>query len=136
MARGAYAVRDLSTVVLTDWLSDVKLQSLLAGLRDKKVHESLEMIAAQSTLLDLPSEVKSVDLPPSTAEQQRMLSAAADYLAHVIPGLPNLFCDPLQRIITAKWLLTPESTQRMCRSLFMPKGNSRRQCSIAKGKKS
>jgi len=90
-ARGASAVRDLSAVVLTDRLSDVKLQSLMVGLRDKKVRESLEMIAAESAFLSLPSEVKSVEPPPSTAEQQRMLSAAADYLGRVVPGLPNLF---------------------------------------------
>jgi hypothetical protein len=90
-AHGASAVRDLSAVVLTDRLSDVKLQSILVGLHDKKVRESVEMIAAESAFLSQPSEVKSGDPPPSPTEQQQMLSAAADYLGRVVPGLPNLF---------------------------------------------
>jgi VWFA-related protein len=90
-ARGASSVHDLSAVVLTDRLSGVKLQSLLAEVRKKKARESLEMIAAESTFLSPPTGAKSADPPPSAAEQQRMLSAAADYLGRVIPRLPKFF---------------------------------------------
>ena len=83
--------RQLSGIVLTERLSQMKLQSLLAELHDKKLRESLEMIADESTFLDPPSAEISADPPPDQAEQQRMLKAAADYLNRAIPKLPDFF---------------------------------------------
>jgi VWFA-related protein len=88
---GASAARQLSGIVLTERLSRVKLQSLLAELHDKKLRESLGLIADESTFLDPPSAELSADPPPDQAEQQRILKIAADYLDHLIPRLPDFF---------------------------------------------
>jgi len=88
---GDASARQLSTVVLTERLSETKLQSLLAERHDKKLRESLEMIADESTFLDPPSAEISADPPPDQAEQQRILSSAADYLSRAIPKLPDFF---------------------------------------------
>ena len=88
---GASAARQLSGIVLTERLSQVKLQSLLAELHDKKLRESLELIADESTFLDPPSAELSTDPPPDQAEQQRILKAAADYLDRLIPRLPDFY---------------------------------------------
>jgi VWFA-related protein len=88
---GASAARRLSGIVLTERLSQVKLQSLLAELHDKKLRESLELIADESTFLDPPPAELSADPPPDQAEQQRILKAAADYLDRFIPRLPNFY---------------------------------------------
>ncbi len=91
MHGGASAARQLSGIVLTERLSQVKLQSLLAELHNKKLRESLELIADESTFLDPPSAELSADPPPDDAEQQRILTAAADYLDRLIPRLPDFF---------------------------------------------
>jgi len=88
---GNSVARQLSDLALTDRLSQTKLQSLLAGVRDKKLRKSLEMSADESTFLAPPSAETSADAPPDRAEQLRMLTAAADYLNRVIPTLPNFF---------------------------------------------
>jgi hypothetical protein len=88
---GGASGRQLSTVVLTERLSETTLQSLLAERHDKKLRESLEMIADESTFLDPPSAEISADPPPDQVEQQRILSAAADYLSRAIPKLPDFF---------------------------------------------
>jgi hypothetical protein len=88
---GASATRQLSDIVLTERLSPIKLTSLRAELHDKKLRESVELIADESTFLDPPSADISADPPPDQAEQQRMLRAAADYLDRVIPRLPDFF---------------------------------------------
>jgi VWFA-related protein len=88
---GKSVARQLSALVLTDRLSHTKFQSLSAEVRDRKLRESLEMIADESIFLDPPSAEISADPPPDQAEQQRMLTAAADYLSRVIPKLPNFF---------------------------------------------
>jgi hypothetical protein len=96
--RGASAVRDLSAVVLTDRLSDVKLQSLLVGLRDKKVRESFEMIAAESTFLSQPSEVKSVDPPPSPLINSECYRPPPIIWAAQFPGCP-IFLRPCNELL-------------------------------------
>jgi VWFA-related protein len=88
---GASAARQLSGIVLTERLSHIKLQSLLPELHDKKLRDSLELIADESTFLDPPPAELSADPPPDQAEQQRILKAAADYLDRVIPRLPDFF---------------------------------------------
>jgi hypothetical protein len=88
---GNSVARQLSALVLTDRLSQTKLQSFLAEVHDKKLRKSLEMIADESTFLDPPPAEISADPPPDQAEQLRMLTAAADYLGRVVPTLPNFF---------------------------------------------
>jgi hypothetical protein len=88
---GATIARQLSDIALTERLSQTKLQSLLAQVHDRKLREALELIANESTFLDSPSADLSTDPPPDQAEQQRILKAAADYLGHVIPILPDFF---------------------------------------------
>jgi hypothetical protein len=88
---GASAARQLSSIALTERLSQAKLQSLLAGLHDKKLRELLQLIADESTFLDPTSAELSSDPPPDQAEQQRILKAAADYLDRLIPRLPNFY---------------------------------------------
>ena len=90
---GASAAQQLSGIVLTEWLSGIQLQSLLAEVHDKKLRESLELIADESTFLDPPSTELSADPPPDRAEQQRIMKAAADYLDRVIPTLPDFFAN-------------------------------------------
>ena len=88
---GGASARQLSAVVLAERLSETKLQSLLAELHDTKLRESLEMIADESTFLEPPSSEISADPLPDQAEQQRMLTAAANYLNRAIPKLPDFF---------------------------------------------
>jgi len=88
-AHGASAVDQLSHLVLTERLTQTKLQSFLSDLHDKHLRESLKLSAEQSTFLDLPPAQLSSDPPPSPAEQQRMLKAAADYLDRAI--VPRTF---------------------------------------------
>lgn len=88
---GGASAQQLSNVVLTERLSETKLQSLLAELHDKKLRESLEMIADESAFLDPPSAELAADPPPDRVEQQRILSSAADYLSRAIPKLPDFF---------------------------------------------
>jgi VWFA-related protein len=88
---GGSVARQLSDIALTERLSQIKLQSLLAQVHDNKLREALELIANESTFLDSPSAELSADPPPDQAEQQRILKAAADYLGHVIPILPDFF---------------------------------------------
>jgi VWFA-related protein len=90
-AHGAAVVDQLSHIVLTERLSQTKLQSFLSDSHDKHLRESLKLLVDQSTFLDLPPAELSTDPPPSPAEQQRMLKAAADYLERVIPTLPDFF---------------------------------------------
>lgn len=90
-AHGAAAVDQLSHLVLTERLTQTKLQSFLSDSHDKHLRVPLELLAEQSTFLDLPHAQLSTDPPPSPAEQQRMLKAAADYLDRVIPTLPDFF---------------------------------------------
>lgn len=88
---GASAAQQLSSIVLTERLSQTKLHSLLEELHDKKLRESLELIADESTFLEPPPVELSADPPPDQAEQQRILKAAANYLDRVIPRLPDFF---------------------------------------------
>lgn len=83
--------RQLPAIVLTERLSQAKLQPLLAAVHHKQARESLEMIADESTFLDPPPAEIAADLPPNEAEQQRILTAASDYLSRVIPRLPDFF---------------------------------------------
>ena len=86
---GGSVARQLSRVAVTERLSHATLQSLLAGVHDKRVRESLRRIADESTFLSPPASEISDDPPPDQTEQLRMLKAAAEYLGDAIPKLPD-----------------------------------------------
>ena len=104
---GASVARQLSDIALTERLSQIKLQSLLAQVHDKKLREALELIANESTFLDSPSAELSADAPPDQAEQQRILKAAADYSrprhSNSARFLRNAFGDLLSRGRFLSW---------------------------------
>lgn len=82
---------ELSRVRLTERLSGTRLQSLMTALHSKKARAALEQLADESTFLPPPSSGVLADPPPDAGEQQRILSAAMNYLNEVIPRLPNFF---------------------------------------------
>jgi hypothetical protein len=51
----------------------------------------LDELAHQSAFLEPPASEVPRDPPPKEAEQQRILSVAADYLGTIVPKLPDLF---------------------------------------------
>ncbi|MFZ1942047.1 MAG: VWA domain-containing protein [Acidobacteriaceae bacterium] len=83
--------RQISSVVLSERLDRTRWLVL-----DKKVHGSaartaLEKIAEESQFLPPPPDEISSAAAPDSAEQNRILTAAADYLSRVIPKLPDFF---------------------------------------------
>jgi hypothetical protein len=85
------AERQLSTLKLTERLSDAKLADLTAELHGGKAREALEVIADESAFLAPPLSEIPADSPPDPAAQQRILATAADYLSKTIAKLPNFF---------------------------------------------
>ena len=88
---GKPVARQLADAVLTERLTQTRLQSLLAEVHDKQLRKSLERIADESTFLSPPPAEISADPPPDKTAQLRMLNAAADYLGGAIPKLPDFF---------------------------------------------
>ena len=84
-----HAVRPLSSLELVERLSRERAEVLSRKLRSNR--DWVEMIAAQSAFLPLPSTEILADPPPDPTEQKRMLAAAHDYLSQVIPKLPDFF---------------------------------------------
>ncbi|MGC1871810.1 MAG: VWA domain-containing protein [Acidobacteriaceae bacterium] len=83
--------RQISSVVLSERLDRSRWLVL-----DKKVHGSaaraaLDKIAEKSQFLPPPPDEISSAAPPDSAEQNRILTLAADYLNRVIPRLPDFF---------------------------------------------
>jgi hypothetical protein len=76
--RGAAAVDQLSHLLLTERLTQTKLQSFLSDSHDKHLRKPLEFLAEQSTFLDLPPAQLSTDPQPGRttahAESRRRLS--------------------------------------------------------------
>ena len=83
--------RQLSTVKLTERLSDAKLADLTAELHGSKAREALEEIADESAFLAPPLSELPADSRPDPAAQQRILATAAGYLSKTIAKLPNFF---------------------------------------------
>ena len=88
---GASAERALASLALTERLPRAELYSLSRKLHGKMPRESLELIAGQSAFLDLPPSESLADPPPDEVDQQRILTAATEYLSQVIPRLPDFF---------------------------------------------
>ncbi len=83
--------RQISSVVLTERLDRERWLALAKKVHGSKARDALEKIAEESQFLPPPpSEILS-SAAPDSAEQNRILTAAADYLNRVIPKLPDFF---------------------------------------------
>jgi hypothetical protein len=83
--------RRLSSLELTQRLSDKRLASWTGALHGKKTQQALKILADASAFMPPPPAEISADAPPDAVAQLRMLSSAADYLRKTIPKLPNFF---------------------------------------------
>ena len=81
----------ISSLELTERLSGARLTSWTAAMHGKKSQQALLALADQSAFLLPPPADISVDAPPDTAAQQRMISLTADYLKNTMPKLPDFF---------------------------------------------
>jgi hypothetical protein len=81
----------LSSVELTERLSETKLSSWVTDASGAKTRESLVAVADVSAFLSPPPAEIPVDTPPNASEQREMVSLAHAYLNEAIPKLPNFF---------------------------------------------
>ena len=85
-------VQQLGNTELTERLSEKTLQKLIVKLSlPPRAALAVELLADESSLLDPPRNELPAAAPPDLATQQRMLSAARDYVARIIPRFPNFF---------------------------------------------
>jgi VWFA-related protein len=87
----AEGARQISTLELTERLSDTKFSSLKTRIPGTKARAALVALADASAFLAPPAEEIPATPPPELAEQQLMLSRTIHYLANTIPKLPNFF---------------------------------------------
>lgn len=83
--------RSLSSLELTERLSEMKLSSWMAEFRGAKTRESLVALADASAFLAPPEAEIPANAPPNASEQREMISLADTYLTDAIPKLPNFF---------------------------------------------
>jgi VWFA-related protein len=83
--------KQLSSVELTERVSDARLTSWIAANHGKKTQQMLKTLADASAFMRPPPAEVADDPPPDAAAQVRMISLAADYLKQTIPKLPNFF---------------------------------------------
>ena len=95
--------RQLSVLSLTDRPDGVSVASWRASLRGKSAQQQLTGITDLSAFREPSPTTATADPPPNAAEQQRMISSAADYLTKTIPNLPNFYA----RRITVRYQDTP-----------------------------
>jgi VWFA-related protein len=81
----------LSSLELTERLSETKFSSWIADLRGAKSREALVALADASAFLAPPGAEIPAKPPPSASEQREMVSLADAYLNEAIPKLPNFF---------------------------------------------
>jgi VWFA-related protein len=81
----------LSSLELTERLSQTKLSLWMADFRGAKTRESLVALADASAFLAPPAVEIPSNAPPNTSEQREMVSLADAYLNEAIPKLPNFF---------------------------------------------
>jgi VWFA-related protein len=87
--------RQLSTLELTERLSEAKLTSLTDELRGKKTRQALEALADAAAFLEPPSSEIPADAPPDPSAQQHILALASVYLNQTITKLPDFFATRL-----------------------------------------
>ncbi len=83
--------KQLSTLQLTQRVSDTRLASWTAATHGRKTHQMLKTLADASAFLPPPPAEVVADAPPDAAAQLRLISLAADYLKGTMPKLPNFF---------------------------------------------
>jgi VWFA-related protein len=83
--------RQLSTLFLTDRPDSASVASWRASLRSKSARQQLTSIVDLSAFREPSPTTAIADPPPTAAEQQKMISSAADYLTKTIPNLPNFY---------------------------------------------
>lgn len=87
----AELARQLSTLELSERLSDTKLSSWTASLRGKKARQALVALADVSAFLDPPAAEIPRDAAPDLTAQRVIVSLAVDYVNNTIPKLPNFY---------------------------------------------
>jgi VWFA-related protein len=83
--------RQLSTLQLSQRVSNTRLASWIAATHGKKSQQMLHTLADASAFMPPPPSEVATDAPPDAAEQLRMISLAAEYLKVTMPKLPNFF---------------------------------------------
>lgn len=83
--------RRLQQLELTERLSPAELQQFLRLTGWHGDTHAFDELAHQSAFLEPPGSEVLRDPPPKEAEQQRILSTAADYLGTIVRKLPDLF---------------------------------------------
>lgn len=87
----AMKARQLTGLELTARLSERRLASLDAIVHGKRTRQQLRILADASSFLDPPADEILAGSPPSTDEQQHMISMASSYLTSAIHKLPDFF---------------------------------------------
>ena len=87
----AEIARQIAGIKLSERITEATLARLKAHLdADSQAALALQLLADQSAFLDPPaSELPPISVPDD-ATQQRMLEAARNYVAQMLPRLPNL----------------------------------------------
>jgi VWFA-related protein len=83
--------QQLSTLELTERLSDARLATLTRELHGSNARDALEQIADQSEFLPPHRSEVPADPPPDPAAQKQILALVTEYLDHTLPKLPNFF---------------------------------------------
>jgi len=90
--RDREVAKQLSRLQLTERLSTARLAEWNSRLSDRKdTLRALMVLADQSVSLPLPAADIPQDPAPSLGDQRAMLALTVNYLAHVIPTLPDFF---------------------------------------------
>jgi VWFA-related protein len=100
----AEIARQLSSVDLTEHLSETRLSAFVASARGKRTRDALRILAAASAFLDPPAEDIPTIAPPNPDAQRRMIAMAAEYLTTAIHKLPNY----LAKRTTVRYQETPQ----------------------------
>lgn len=86
----AELARHIGTLELSERLTDVTLDGLKALLKTRpQAALSLQLLADESTFLDPPASELPTAPAPDDVAQQRMIVAARNYVAQILPRLPN-----------------------------------------------
>jgi hypothetical protein len=83
--------RELGDLQLSERLAGKQLLQLRAELPGGNSRRALELLADESAFLEPPAEEIPVREEPDFAAQQRMMAQTVDYLARILPQLPNFF---------------------------------------------
>ena len=87
----AEIARQIAGIKLSERITEATLARLKAHLdADSQAALALQLLADQSAFLDPPASELPPTSVPDDATQQRMLEAARNYVAQMLPRLPNL----------------------------------------------